>query len=56
MTSPLMHALALEEIYEKINILLKEMKGSQINILDIGCGRGYIAFAIAKMIEKLDNL
>lgn len=50
MTSPLMHALALEEIYDRLTILLKAKKGQEIKILDIGCGRGYVAFAIAKII------
>ncbi|EAR92486.1 L-isoaspartate O-methyltransferase (macronuclear) [Tetrahymena thermophila SB210] len=56
MTSPLMHAIALQEIYERLMILLKQKKGSEIKILDIGCGRGYIAFAISKIIEKCDDL
>lgn len=58
MTSPLMHGLALEEIHERIVTIMKHkhQKQEALRILDVGCGRGYISFALGKVLDQNSHL
>lgn len=51
MTSPLMHGIVLEELYEQLTELLASTSSSDLTLLDVGCGRGFVVFALANIIN-----
>ncbi|KRX03131.1 hypothetical protein PPERSA_10212 [Pseudocohnilembus persalinus] len=61
MTTPLMHAIALDNIgqyLEKLKLRIKSSENQKqsvnLKIVDIGSGRGYITFSILKMLNLLN--
>lgn len=50
-SAPHMHAHVLEEIYP----FLKKSKASQVKILDVGCGSGYLTAALGRWVAPLSQ-
>lgn len=51
-SAPHMHAHALEEILPSLVAASQQRPTGQLNILDVGCGSGYLTAAFGRMVDK----
>lgn len=59
MSAPHIHALALKQMRIVLNKCLKKVKGDfkklKCNVLDIGCGTGYVTATMAELLHIKEN-